>query len=271
MEELAIEKLKREVEKLQIEIDNLKSPVWAYWRNPSSYLTALTVVVGVAAYIGQSYVSDAKAEHSKAELALVELKKKEFETENASLETRRKELMVEADRLKQETALQWSEYSKVVNASAAQQSELNEISKRLEVAQKELANKGQHNQTLTTAIGEVKKLDLNISKALPVLNARVYIQVASSEEAKDVTSLVSLLKTDDVVVPPIEVVGDKASHLQQTEVRYFWDTDKAEAESIATKLQANSKYGPVKVFLPAYLKGKTRPRHFEIWIKPLRQ
>lgn len=64
-EELQLQKLTREIEKLQLDIDNLRRPVLAYWRNPASYLTALTVIIGVAAYAGQSYVSEAKSERAK--------------------------------------------------------------------------------------------------------------------------------------------------------------------------------------------------------------
>jgi hypothetical protein len=266
-EELQLQKLTREVEKLQLDIDNLKRPVLAYWRNPASYLTALTVVVGVAAYAGQTYVSDAKAERAKAELTLAELKTKQFEAGIVQLEEQQKKLAVDTARLKQDAELQWTEYGKAVAALSTKQAELDAITRQLESAQKQLATQGHQNQTLTTAISDVKKLDLQVAKSAPVLGARIYIQVGTAQDAKEARLLGAQLKSSDVAVPDVEIVGDKVNGLKGTELRYFWDADRAEAEGFAKKIEAIGKYGPVALVLPPHLKGKTRPRHFELWVK----
>lgn len=266
-EELQLQKLTREVEKLQLDIDNLKRPVLAYWRNPASYLTALTVVIGVAAYAGQSYVSDAKAERAKAELTLAEVKTKQFEAGIVLLEERQKKLTADTAQLRQDAELQWSEYGKAVAALGTKQGELDAITRQLEAAQKQLALQGQQNQTLTTAISDVKKLDLQVAKAAPVLNARIYIQVGTAQEAREARLLGAQLKSTDVAVPDVEIVGDKVNRLKETELRYFWDTDRAEADSLAKKIEASGKVGRVALVLPSHLKSRTRPRHFELWVK----
>ena len=88
-EELQLRKLEHEVEKLTIEVHNMSRPMRAFLNNPVSYFTLVAVLVGVAAYLGQSYVNDAKAEKSKTELLLTELRKKELDHENDVL-TRKK-------------------------------------------------------------------------------------------------------------------------------------------------------------------------------------
>ena len=266
-DELQLQKLKREVEKLQLDIDNLKRPVLAYWRNPASYLTALTVVIGVAAYAGQSYVSDARAERARAELTLAELKTRQFEAGNVLLEERQKKLEADKAQLEQDTELQWTEYGKAVAELTTKRAELGDITRQLEAAQTQLASKGQQNQTLTTAISDVKKLGLDVARSVPVLNARIYIQVGTAQDAKEARLLGAQLKSSDVAVPDVEIVGDKVNGLKQTELRYFWDADRAEAESFAKTIEATGKVGPVALVLPLRLKGKSRPRHFELWVK----
>lgn len=265
--DLQVQKLAREVEKLGLDIDSMKRPMLHYWRNPASYLTALSVVVGVAAYVGQSYVSDAKGERAKADLALAELKTQKIQGDIALLEEKQKKLEATAAQLEQDTQREWADYGRAEAAQRAKQAELDAITRQLESAQQQLATRGQQNQTLATAIDAVKKLDLQAGKSAQVLNARIYIQVGTADEVKAAKEVGAQLKSADVAVPEVEVVGDKVKGLARTELRYFWDADQAEAEVFAKKIEATGKYGPVAVALPAHLKGKTRPRHFELWVK----
>lgn len=92
--------------------------------------------------------------------------------------------------------------------------------------------------------------------------------VGTALEAKEAQQLREQLRSGDLAVPDVEVVGDKVRGLKATELRYLWDADSIEAEALAKEIQATGNYGVVALTSPMHLKGKTRPRHFELWVKP---
>ena len=260
-EELQIRKLEHEVEKLTIEVHNMSRPVRAFLNNPASYFTLLSVLVGLAAYLGQSYVNDAKAEKSKTELLLTELRQKELDHENDLLVKKKADLELDSQRV-------WSEYSSILAQRDKTREELAALTVQINSAQVELQSRGQSSATLNAVANQARELGLAVSPKPAVLDARIYIQVASTEDRLAAQELAVSLRDKGRVVPEIEVVGSKAAGLRQTELRYFWDIDEAEAREILKKVQDTGKYGSVELKLPAGLKGKTRPRHFELWIKP---
>lgn len=259
-EELQLRKLEHEVEKLTIEVHNMSRPVRAFLNNPASYFTLLSVLVGVAAFLGQSYVNDARAERSKTELLLTELTKKELDQENDVLAKKKADLELDSQRV-------WSEYSSILAQRDKTREELAALTAQISSAQLELQAKGQSNATLNAAVTQARELGAAVARPAQ-LDARIYIQVAATEDRLAAQELAASLREKGRVVPDVEVVGSKAASLRQTELRYFWDADEAEARDILKKVQDSGKYGTVELKLPASLKGKARPRHFELWIKP---
>lgn len=260
-EELQLRKLEHEVEKLTIEVHNMSRPVRAFLNNPASYFTLLSVLVGLAAYLGQSYVNDARSERSKTELLLTELRKKELDQENDVLAKKKADLELDSQRI-------WTEYSNMLAQRDKTRDELASLTVQINSAQLELQAKGQSSATLNAVASQARELGAAVSPKPTGLDARIYIQVASTEDRLAAQDIASLLRDKGRVVPEIEVVGSKAASLKQTELRYFWDFDEAEAREILRKVQDTGRYGIVDLRLPAGLKGKTRPRQFELWIKP---
>lgn len=258
-EELQLEKLRHEVEKLKIEVGNMGRPMRAFWNNPASYFTALSLMIGFAAYMGQSYVNDAKAEKSKTELLLTELRKKELDQDNESLAKKR-------DALNSDTQRVWSEYADTVAQRDKLREEVTALRAQISGAQEELKSKGVSSAKLNAAADQAKGID--VSRVPTILEARIYIQVASREDKVAAQQLAAALRDKGRTVPDIEIVGASAANLKQTELRYFWPFDEAEAREILTKVEESGKYGKVELKFPAALKGKSRPRHFELWIKP---
>lgn len=262
-EQLQLDKLQHEVAKLQIELGNLRSPLRAFWRTPASYFTLVTALVGVAAYLGQSYATEAKLQKSQAELVLGEIRKKEQAQEEERLQAKRRQLEEDNRRL-------GAEYAQLLDKRTETRKEVEALQRELQAAQTDLRARGQASQRLDDAVKKADEL-AKVAATNPVkgLPARIYIQVASAEERQEAQSAAATLRIDGRSVPDIEVVGDKARGLGQSELRYFWPEDEEEARSIALKArEAGLVASALAVKLPAGLRGKTRPRHFEIWLKP---
>jgi hypothetical protein len=262
-EQLQLDKLQHEVAKLQIELANLRSPLRTFWRTPASYFTLVTALVGVAAYMGQSYATEAKLQKSQAELVLGEIRKKEQAQEEEKLQAKRVLLAEDNRRL-------GAEYAELVQKRVAVRTEIEALQSELQAAQNELRSRGQASARLD---GAVKKAD-ELAKVAAVsptkgLVARIYIQVATAQDKQEAAGPAAQLRADGRAVPDIEVVGDRARGLGQSELRYFWPEDEDEARAIAAKArEAGLVPGALAVKFPAHLRGKTRPRHFEIWLKP---
>ncbi len=100
------------------------------------------------------------------------------------------------------------------------------------------------------------------------LPARVYVHIAEESQESFANQLQQALTKANFIAPGVENVGAKP-HIKiplQTEIRYFKDEDKAEAQEIANLLK---RMNPALQLLDAPRKvgnGKgARPRHFEIW------
>lgn len=270
-QELQVEKLRGEVEKLKLELKNLQQPLRAYLLNPASYLTALTALIGVLAFVGQSYVKDAQAEYAKAQLERSELRKEKLQQEQGSLQQGKEKLQQEQASLKEDKARLEADYSQLGTAYQEMQgkrdvlkAEIDSLSAKLTQLQAQAG--ARPSAAVEAAVAQAQKLQ--VSSKATLLDARIYIQVPKDSDQPDATRLAALLKAPGTAVPPIEVVGAKAANLAQSELRYFWKFDAEEAAAIARKVEAAGGYGKVALRLPSSLEGKTRPRHFELWLKP---
>lgn len=251
-EQLQIEKLTHEVDKLRIEVGNMRRPVRAYLNNPGSYLTLLTAAIGVAAFTGQSYVNEEKSERSKKELAVAELKTKALELDQKDLTRRKHELQQEhaglseqKKQLERDRDALSQDYAALVAKRDQTQAEFQQLTARLQQAQQQLASSGRASTSLDAAVAQAQKLE-DRSKAAP-LKARLYIQIGRGEDKPEAMKVAAVLKEEGILVPEIESVGSKADRLTQTELRYFWEEDAAEATALARQVEGASSYGRLAV------------------------
>jgi hypothetical protein len=90
---------------------------------------------------------------------------------------------------------------------------------------------------------------------------RVYIHIANESQRGIATTARSAIRSAGQVVPGIENVGTGPN---QTELRYFVQSEKALAETIAAELKAAGVDAPA-IFADGFDTSKIRPRHFELW------
>jgi GH25 family lysozyme M1 (1,4-beta-N-acetylmuramidase) len=99
------------------------------------------------------------------------------------------------------------------------------------------------------------------ASAMAIKAKRVYLQYAGPQQLGLAQTLQSDLAKQGFFVPGPEDVGDKAP--SQTEVRYFHESDKPDAESLRKLLLVA---GPVVIQLTPNPKNLAPPGQFEVWL-----
>jgi hypothetical protein len=126
----------------------------------------------------------------------------------------------------------------------------------------EVANAAQ--QSLTAAAETNKALAPAAKQFLKQLPGRVYIHIPTEEQRGLAEHIISLLKDTGLNTPGIQRVSVRQIP-NQTELRYFYDEDAQEAQTIHDLLDKNSITTTVKQ-IPGY-EGKASPKQFELWLK----
>lgn len=97
---------------------------------------------------------------------------------------------------------------------------------------------------------------------------RVYFQISESSQQPLADKLKNALQAMDqkYVVPPYEHL--EVGPADKPELRYFRDSEQAEAQSIVAELQKAGLSNVVVKKVPGYENSpKIRPRHFELWMR----
>ena len=95
------------------------------------------------------------------------------------------------------------------------------------------------------------------------IDARAYIHIANEEQRPLAQSIANALREASIIVPGIQFQKSSPS---QSELRYFRNSEKIEAQGIAATIQA-VRPGIEARYIPGYENSTgIRPRHFELWI-----
>lgn len=151
----------------------------------------------------------------------------------------------------------WSEYAKNVEIEFTE----------TEGKKKELQEKAKQEKNPTAKtqiIDQIDKLNIELSpnkvSSITANSARIYFHISSKNQNLIANSLASLLRENSYIVPNISIT---TSILKETQLRYFRESDKEEAESLISLLKSKGTNVVIK-----YLKGyefSTRPRLYELW------
>ena len=101
------------------------------------------------------------------------------------------------------------------------------------------------------------------------LAARVYFHIRDEQQRPGAEEVRNKLERKglDLVVPGIERLN--VGPTRSSELRFFREADRAEAERIADALRASGMGDLAVKKIPGYEDSpKMRPRHFELWLKP---
>ena len=118
---------------------------------------------------------------------------------------------------------------------------------------------------LNTTLGYVRKANPQATAAAETraeLIPRVYIQVASAENAKQAEALAGRLRQAGFVVPRIERVRAVP---RQPQIRYFSADAKAQAERVLALVTRELPNATVVFFSPSDTPRASRPGHIELW------
>jgi hypothetical protein len=105
--------------------------------------------------------------------------------------------------------------------------------------------------------------------AVGELQARVYFHIREPAQRAEALRLKADFerRSPDVAVPGIQLLG--VGPTQGSELRYFRDLDRPEAERIAQALRdAGAQELAAKKVAGYENSTQIRPRHFELWLKP---
>ncbi len=154
----------------------------------------------------------------------------------------------------------WGEYAKIVEDEFQQTlAEKNRL-------KEEAKNKAVSQETREQLLARVAQLENELSPRPSndaVLIARTYLHISNENQRNLATSIAALLREASIMVPGIELQRKSPS---KSELRYFRQSEKVEAEGIAAIIQG-IRPGIEARYIPGYENSTgIRPRHFELWI-----
>jgi hypothetical protein len=225
--------------KLELEIKALKRP-------PIFKLTTWTslfaIFIALGGVLGQNILSNIKSENAKFEM-------------NAIL-ARRDSTAKEVSRMTDSLSQARENYKALVRQEETTADSANKNLTELgSLIRQHSANNDQKIQSL-------------IKQTQNVIGARVYIQIGEEAERAKAEKLKSLLAANNFIVVGIENIAGKASIPSKSDVRYYRDEEKDEANGVI-RIMREANLGlaindkPIKLSVNT---NNTRPRHYEIWL-----
>lgn len=155
----------------------------------------------------------------------------------------------------------WGDYAKVIESEY--QDTLAE-KKRLE---QEAANKNLDAATKDRLNDRIAQLERELSpkpaSSTTGISPRVYVHIAKEEQREAANGIADALKATAVAVPGVELKGMGP---KVTELRYFKQAERDEAEHIAATIRT-LRPDAVARYVGGYENSNDiRPRHFELWM-----
>jgi len=153
----------------------------------------------------------------------------------------------------------WTEYAQIIEVEF--QEKLDEkvrLQEEADSAALDVASR----ERLLNRVAQLEQ-ELSPRPAAATISARVYIHIAKEEQRGNAGTVAELLRASAVVVPGIEL---QVNSPQDSELRYFRQVDKAEAEGLASTVQTVWPNVSAR-YIPGYETSTgIRPRHYELWI-----
>lgn len=154
----------------------------------------------------------------------------------------------------------WEDYAKIIEEEYEQTlAEKNRL-------QQEAKNKELDQDAREKVLARIAQLESELSpnpSKVAMLSARTYLHIATEEQRELAVVLASALRGASIVVPGIEL--NQRSPIK-SELRYFRQSEKVEAEGIASIVQG-VRPGIEARYIPGYENSTgIRARHFELWI-----
>jgi len=160
----------------------------------------------------------------------------------------------------EELRKRWADYATIVEEEY--QSTLAEKTR----LQKESENKSLDAASRDRLIDRISQLEQQLSPmpaAAAALPSRVYIHIAKEEQRTQAATIAGALRDSEVIVPGIEL---RSNSPENSEIRYFRQTEKAEAEGLASTIRTIWP-GVSARYVPGYEASTgIRPRHYELWL-----
>jgi hypothetical protein len=105
---------------------------------------------------------------------------------------------------------------------------------------------------------------VNANPTVAAILPRIFLHVRETSQREDASRIAAKLQAAGFVVPGIQILVQEGP--KDTQVRYFHDSDKAEAQKIADDLVASGVKDAKSVETGGY--PSIRPRQYEIWFAP---
>ncbi len=154
----------------------------------------------------------------------------------------------------------WVEYSKII------ESEYQDTLKEKQRLQAEADNKALDLEARQKLEQKIAALEQELSpKPAKAMNteARTYVHFAKEEQRSLAQSIAKSLREESIMVPGIQLQKSSPS---RSELRYFRNIEKIEAEGIAATIRSIRPDVEAR-YIPGYENSTgIRPRHFELWL-----
>lgn len=248
---LDLEEQQLKIEELRLKVKDLKRPDYL---RPGFWTSIFAVLIAFGGILAQNVLSNIKSERANLDLQKA-LKEKE------TAESLAKKAKNDVDVAERRKKLADQDY-----ATLEQQKDSAEITlTRIKQSIISLSASNAGSTSNRQQISQIQSLANQAQKELKFLPPRVYIQIANEQQRAAAQTLVAKLNLNKFVTPGIENVSGKASSPDQTQVRYYKDEDKPEAQKLIGILKTLNSGLPIKDTPIKINSTGTRPRHYEIW------